>query len=140
LWLPARANNVLVGGGGADVIAGGQGSDRFDYNAIGESGDNHFRLSVGIGNDKLDLKDICGRLRSGDLSASGFCAADRICRKYERVSRSRRRRQCLQFHANRDFAEPHRIALERAAIQRQPYSGFEAEAWLYGDTRTEPAG
>jgi Ca2+-binding RTX toxin-like protein len=54
----SSANNVLVGGGGADVIAGGQGSDRFDYNAIGESGDIISDFSVGIGNDKLDLKDM----------------------------------------------------------------------------------
>jgi Ca2+-binding RTX toxin-like protein len=49
---------VLVGGGGADVIAGGQGSDRFDYNSINEGGDTISDFTPGVGNDKLDIKDM----------------------------------------------------------------------------------
>jgi len=54
----SSANNVLVGGGGADVIAGGQGSDRFDYNSINEGGDTISDFTPGVGNDKLDIKDM----------------------------------------------------------------------------------
>jgi serralysin len=52
------ANNVLVGGGGADVMAGGAGSDRFDYNSINEGGDTISDFTPGVGNDKLDIKDM----------------------------------------------------------------------------------
>jgi len=48
-------NDILVGGSGADVLTGGAGNDRFDFNAVGDSG-------VG-----LILRDVITDYALGDI-------------------------------------------------------------------------
>lgn len=71
-------NDVLTGGLGRDVLTGGAGNDRFDFNAIVETGktvaSRDTITDFSHGHDKLDVSTIDARTTAGGNQAFKFIA------------------------------------------------------------------
>ncbi len=50
--------DTLIGGLGADALTGGTGADRFIFTNINEAGDSITDMTVGVGNDVIDIADL----------------------------------------------------------------------------------
>jgi Ca2+-binding RTX toxin-like protein len=63
--------NVLSGAAGNDTLAGGSGSDRFDYNS-GDGVDTITDFARGSGGDVIDISDVLVGYSAGVSNAANF--------------------------------------------------------------------